>query len=207
MLNKLARYVRAHHVGLLALVIAMSGTAYAATALPRNSVGTKQLKRSAVTSSKVKNRSLKAVDFKRGQLPRGGGGRTGPRGPRGLRGLRGLRGRTGAAGVVGNLFVARKDVPLADASQAADAVTCPAGQKVIGGSVNIEASNSADVNITVSRPASGAGQLLPSSGAAFDRWRGVAVNPAGGTGATTMRVWAICTPGTQQAAGTGAGGD
>ena len=58
-------------VACLALTIALGGTSYAAVTLPRSSVGTAQLKRNAVTSVKVKNRSLLAIDFKRGQLPRG----------------------------------------------------------------------------------------------------------------------------------------
>jgi hypothetical protein len=79
MFTRLTTYLRRHHIGLLALCLAMSGTAYAAS-LPRNSVGTKQLKRNAVTSPKVKNRSLRSVDFARGQLP------AGPRGPQGAQG-------------------------------------------------------------------------------------------------------------------------
>ena len=83
-------YLRRHHIGLVALCIALTGTAYAAT-LPRNSVGTRQLKNSAVTSAKIKRNavswakirrnavtsrkvrdgSLLAKDFKPGQLPRG----------------------------------------------------------------------------------------------------------------------------------------
>jgi hypothetical protein len=58
-------YLRRHHIGLVALCIALTGTAYAAT-LPRNSVGGAQLKKNAVTSPKVKNRSLLA----RGLRPR-----------------------------------------------------------------------------------------------------------------------------------------
>jgi len=57
-------------VAMLALLVALGGVGYAATALPRNSVGTPQLKKNAVTSIKVKDRSLLARDFKRGQLPR-----------------------------------------------------------------------------------------------------------------------------------------
>src|SRR4051794_13706935 len=37
----------------LAVFIALGGTSYAVTALPRNSVGTKQLRRHAVTNSKI----------------------------------------------------------------------------------------------------------------------------------------------------------
>ena len=52
----------------LALFIALGGGAYAATALPRNSVGTKQIKRSAVTGAKVRNHSLTGADFNQSTL-------------------------------------------------------------------------------------------------------------------------------------------
>jgi hypothetical protein len=44
------------------------GTAFAATKLAANSVGTKQLKRNAVTGAKVRNRSLTGADIKPGTL-------------------------------------------------------------------------------------------------------------------------------------------
>jgi hypothetical protein len=65
-------------VALVALVVALGGTSYAATQLSKNSVGPKQLKssavttkkikRNAVTSPKVRNGSLVAADFRAGQL-------------------------------------------------------------------------------------------------------------------------------------------
>jgi hypothetical protein len=58
MLSGLAGYIRQHHLGLIAIFIALSGTAYAVT-LPRGSV----------TSKHVKNRSLLEKDLKRGVLP------------------------------------------------------------------------------------------------------------------------------------------
>jgi|SRR5579884_1856149 len=42
-------------VSLAALFVALGGTSYAAFALPKNSVGTKQLKNGAVTTKKIKN--------------------------------------------------------------------------------------------------------------------------------------------------------
>ena len=42
-MSSFIRYVRRHHIGLLALFIALGGTSYAAVALPANSVGTKQI--------------------------------------------------------------------------------------------------------------------------------------------------------------------
>lgn len=70
-------------ISVLALVVALTGTAYAAGVLPSNSVGTPQLKNNAVTTAKVKKGTLVASDFKPGSLPRGATGATGPQGPEG----------------------------------------------------------------------------------------------------------------------------
>lgn len=79
-------------VTLLAIVVLGGGSAYAATQLAKNSVGRKQLKKNAVTSAKVKNHSLRSVDFAKGQLPAGPRGPQGERGPQGTRGARGPQG-------------------------------------------------------------------------------------------------------------------
>ena len=63
----------------LALFIALGGGAYAAS-LPRNSVGTQQLKGNAVTSAKVKDGSLQRGGLRGGTDPVGAG--EGPRGDR-----------------------------------------------------------------------------------------------------------------------------
>lgn len=85
----------ANVVSTLCLFILLGGGAYAATQLPKGSVGSAQIKRNAVTSSKVKNRSLLARDFRRGQLPRGRQGAPGPVG---------LPGRSGPPGLSGSQF-------------------------------------------------------------------------------------------------------
>src|SRR5262249_41913238 len=69
-----------------ALFIAVGGTSYAAASLPRNSVGTLQLKNGAVSGPKVKAHSLTASDF-RDSLPAGHKGDTGPSGEPGPAGL------------------------------------------------------------------------------------------------------------------------
>jgi hypothetical protein len=61
-----ARATYANVIATLALFFALSGTGYALS-LPKNSVGNKQLKKNAVTSIKVKDHSLKAVDVAPGQ--------------------------------------------------------------------------------------------------------------------------------------------
>jgi hypothetical protein len=58
-------------VSTLCLFVLLGGGAYAATKLPKNSVGAKQIKANAVTSDKVKDGNLLATDFKAGQLPQG----------------------------------------------------------------------------------------------------------------------------------------
>jgi hypothetical protein len=90
-------------VALLALFVALGGSSYAALQLPRGSVGTKQLKNSAVTSPKVKNNSLLLRDFRASQrsLLQGPQGVPGPQGERGLQGLQGLRGERGERGETG----------------------------------------------------------------------------------------------------------
>jgi hypothetical protein len=67
-------------VACIALAVALGGTSYAAVNLAPASVGNKHLKRNAVTSLKVKDRSLLARDFKAGQVPRGARGLKGDKG-------------------------------------------------------------------------------------------------------------------------------
>jgi hypothetical protein len=55
-------------VALLSLVVATGGTGYAASNLPRNSVGTQQIKRNAVVSSKVKKDTLTGDDVNESRL-------------------------------------------------------------------------------------------------------------------------------------------
>ena len=71
-------------VTLLAVVVVGGGVAYAASVLPKNSVGPKQLRKDAVRSSKVKDGSLKAIDFAKGELPAGSKGDQGPPGAPGI---------------------------------------------------------------------------------------------------------------------------
>jgi hypothetical protein len=54
----------------LALVVALSGTSYAAVQLPKNSVGAKQIKTDAVKSAEVKNGSIKLADINKTELPK-----------------------------------------------------------------------------------------------------------------------------------------
>jgi hypothetical protein len=97
------------------------GEAAADLVIARGSVGTAQLKNGAVTSIKVKNRSLLAVDFRQGQLPAGPRGPGGPPGAPGVSGLQPVF-TTGAIN-----SVSFKTLSAA----------CPAGKRALGGGVAI----------------------------------------------------------------------
>jgi hypothetical protein len=55
-------------VACLALIVALGGTSYAAIRLPANSVGTKQLKKGAVTGVKVKSNTLTGKQINESKL-------------------------------------------------------------------------------------------------------------------------------------------
>jgi len=95
-------HLRRNAIAYLALWLALAGgSAYAATQIAANSVGTNQLKPDAVVSSRVKDHSLLAQDFKEGQLPSGPQGATGPRGAVGAQGAVGPSGAVGPQGAEG----------------------------------------------------------------------------------------------------------
>ena len=115
-------------IACIALVFALAGTSYATVLqVPRNSVGTAQLKSNAVTSAKVKNRTLLRADFAPGQLqagPIGPAGPTGPAGPAGPAGLSGLEkiDTTSASNSI---------------SPKTQTTTCPTGKRLLGGGVRL----------------------------------------------------------------------
>lgn len=69
-------------VAMLALFIALGGAGYAATQLPKNSVGSKQLKKNAVTAAKVKNGAITPAKLNRASRT----ALAGPQGPQGPKG-------------------------------------------------------------------------------------------------------------------------
>jgi hypothetical protein len=94
MRQRLVSHLTLANVGVVLLAfVVLGGGAYATFQLPRHSVGRRQLKKDAVVSSKVKNRSLLRRDFKAGQLPVGAQGPTGATGPQGPQGLQGQPGQ------------------------------------------------------------------------------------------------------------------
>jgi hypothetical protein len=153
-------------VACLALAISLSGAAYAvSTALPRNSVGTVQLKNNAVNSAKVKNASLRAADFAPGQIPAGRQGPAGPQGPAGVSGLQ----------LISGSGVSNSTSPK---TQQQD---CPAGKKAVGGGGVITGS-ATNTFIAASRPTD------PGTG-----WVASGRESSGGNaGSWAVQTWVVC---------------
>jgi hypothetical protein len=147
-LRTVTDYLRRHHVAILALFFAMSGSAIALQG--KNSVFSDDIKngqvkradvaRNAINSAKVANGSLRAGDFGAGQLPQGptgpagATGGTGPTGPTGTTGLTGATGPTGpAAQIMGGRWA------NLDTSTTADDLRIPIGLDLTGGSPQVAA--------------------------------------------------------------------
>ena len=166
------RLTFANVVACIALFVALGSGAYAATQLPKNSVGSKQIKKNAVNSAKVKDRSLQAVDFKEGQLP------AGPQGPQGP------KGDTGAAGATS--VVARRTVEpgIGTGTQATTTADCEAGEHLVGGGAGFvnSTTNAYDFPAKVhgSVPTGADGKPV-QDGAAATGWRASATNETGAT--------------------------
>ena len=86
-------------ISAVALFVALGGTSYAAFTIPKNSVGTAQLKNGAVTKTKIAKKTVAAL--KGNQGPTGPAGATGAAGATGPTGLAGAAGATGATGPQG----------------------------------------------------------------------------------------------------------
>lgn len=97
MQNRLRRPSPAMVVAVLALIVALSGTATAASGL----ITGRQIAPSTITGKNVKNRSLTAADLAAGTLKSGRTGKTGPAGPAGAVGPIGPAGAAGAQGAAG----------------------------------------------------------------------------------------------------------
>ena len=163
-------------VACLALFMAGTGTGVAVIkALPAGSVGTAQLKEDAVVSSKVKNHSLRAIDFTAGQLPRG---------------TRGKTGATGASGTTHTVVVtALGNWDTRDSLAVAD---CPTGMVTTGGSSGWNANgDGVDPVFKASWPVDVSNAAITGSNTVPHGWAGW-VNNNGTGGTVQAAVYAVC---------------
>ena len=145
-------------IACLALLVALSGTSVASVAqFARNSVGTPQLKRNAVTAQKVApnairgahvlDGSLLTADFKPGQIPQGP---KGDKGEKGEKGDKGQKGDQGLPGLAGRQVVSGSSASDSTALKSAIA-TCPAGTVPIGGGSGLQGAASG-IGVLTSSP-------------------------------------------------------
>jgi hypothetical protein len=164
-------------VACLALFVALAGTGYATVVnVPRNSVGTLNLKRNAVTARKlapnavrtghVLDGSLLLADFKAGQIPQG---------PKGDKGEKGDTGTPGLSGI--QIVTAQKAV--VNASSNVQTVNCPAGKRVLGGGATTNSISASGGPFVYASIPSGAGSWFAA----------MAASPAT---SWTMTVYAVC---------------
>jgi hypothetical protein len=168
----------------IALLVALGGTSVAAVSqlVPRNSVGTAQLRtgavtnaklrnqavtdskirRNTITSSRIQNGTLVRADFRPGQLSDDG---------------------PGTPGAPGISALQRVDVSTAASSVNSKSVVvnCPSGKRVVGGGARVTGDGSNRVSIVESFPDS-----------AGDRWNARAAEVVGTTGSWQLQAYGLC---------------
>jgi hypothetical protein len=123
-------------IACIALVVAFTGTATAASLIT-----SKQIKNNSVTTKDVKNKSLRAKDFKPGDLPPGPAGARGATGPQGAQGAQGPQGPQGPRGLPGGPGLSDLEqvsgfTPTDSNSPKELTLNCPPGKEAI--SVNYD---------------------------------------------------------------------
>src|SRR5216110_2420597 len=99
-MSKIGKHMRAHAVAYVALFFALGGTSVAAVnALPRNSVGSPQIKNGSIQKVDISKRTVSSLRGLRGL--RGLQGQAGPQGPAGAAGAPGAPGTPGTPGTPG----------------------------------------------------------------------------------------------------------
>jgi len=131
----------------MALFVALSGGAYAATALPANSVGERQLKKNAVVKSKIKSKavdsskvldnSLAGVDINESSLAKVPSAAAADTAANAANAANATHATSSAALDKVTYKVAVGSAPADSASTGATA-TCDVGQRVLGGGVKLD---------------------------------------------------------------------
>jgi len=199
-----ARLSFANVMSVIALFLSLGGAGYAAGVVPFNSVGTAQLQNDAVNSSKVKNRTLKAVDFAHGQLkagPRGAAGAAGPAGPAGPTStpdpaLFYTQAQENARYLGGALVtVVASSATVNPGTFGLATATCPAGYQVISGGEDPQTVGGL-MDLATSEPLiedTNLFSLVDGQHGAPTAWRVYMANGGLGTPAT-FKVAAVCAP-------------
>jgi hypothetical protein len=160
------RLTYANVIATLALFLVLGGGAYAATQLPRNSVGTGQLKPEAVTAGKIAKKTRNQLQGARGPAgAQGPQGKAGAKGATGAKGAQGVRGDKGEKGEPGNgpaleVFAASK--PLSTVSGSIAAENVPAGFYAVSANAVIESATASVIACTLNGTGTATGYVEAS---------------------------------------------
>ena len=217
MLRKLQKHLSfANVTSLMALFVALSGVAWAATSLPKNSVGAAQIKTDAVSRSEIKKSGVSTDELKDGGIKAvdvGDGTMTGADigdgtlaladlGPNSVDTTKVVDGSLGVGDVAAGTFLGGKvttqfhqaPADLADGTSASYDVHCPAGQIALAGGFRGDATESESTVVSSSRPKiSETNGAAPTDNGTFNGWRITVLNPTGGiTTGLRPELWAVC---------------
>jgi hypothetical protein len=164
----------------LALFLALGGISWAAVALPRNSVGAKQIRTSAVGSAEVKDGAISGRDFAPDTLLQG---------PQGPKGDKGDAGQSGVQNVIVRLSSAAT-LPARGGGGEPGLVSaiadCDPGERAVGGGgqTTNDGDATGSVDVVASKP------QPQSAGATPTGWATRGANYS--TTATELFTWAVC---------------
>jgi len=187
-------------ISLIALFVALGGTSYAVTKLPKNSVGSAQVVNGSLQKVDLSTRAVTALKGRRGaQGAAGPVGATGPAGAAGANGAAGAVGATGPLGATGPAgpvalhYISHGCANPAD-TQTLCQVECPAAHPNVAGG-GVYGSGGLDQHVNSSAPTFSANGAAPSGW--FASMNNTSPNSQG------MSVLAICTSATATSSSVG----
>ncbi|HKG36540.1 MAG TPA: hypothetical protein VKA89_08895 [Solirubrobacterales bacterium] len=161
-------------ISVLALCLALAGTAIAA-----NTIGSRDVRNNSLTGKDIRNKSLTKKDFK--------GSVRGPRGPQGATGPTGPAGTSAVTNVVVRLGTAAS---FSGANPGGLTANCNAGERAVGGGVNVagepDGNPSGGAFVVETFPLTGS--VASTAGSAPTGWYTALSKQAAGTDSATAYV-------------------
>jgi len=188
-----SRFTSAHLIALLALFVALGGSAYAVH-LRKGAVKTRNIRNGAVIESKLANGAVTDPKIAAGAVTSAkiaaGAVTSAKIAADAVTGANLAAGAVGANGV-GRILVRSASKPLPDGGAAAAIATCAPGERLIGGSGDVNTSNSQDVVVNGAYPSAADGSAV-APGQSPSGWTVLGDNYPGGTFSARVTAYALC---------------
>ncbi|HEY6397487.1 MAG TPA: hypothetical protein VIX82_08550, partial [Solirubrobacteraceae bacterium] len=176
-------------ISMLALMVALGGTSYAAFGVPKNSVGTKQLKNNAVTTSKIANGAVTGAKVNLSTLGTVPSATTAGTADNALA----LGGAPSSAFLRGTITVVATGPSISPGGFALQRADCPPAYQAVGGGVDPD--DILNEVVTLSTPIiNGSARLIVPDGQnpAATGWAAAVRN--NDIGPRSFKVAAVCAP-------------